>query len=100
LRKIGKAVGLSKDRVARSLAAIAKRNKYPESHLWETEEGQAWLRIMVIAVLYEFGVKENQGADRISEFFKRIRVNTHVGISTSALRAMMTMIEEQIAEAP
>jgi hypothetical protein len=41
LRKIAKATGLSKDSVARSKAALSRRNKYPESHLWETEEGQA-----------------------------------------------------------
>ena len=59
LRKIAQATGLSKSSVGRSVQSQAKRNKHPESHLWETEEGQAWLRILVIAILYIFGLKGN-----------------------------------------
>ncbi len=98
LRKIAKATGLSKDGVVRSLRAMTKRGKYPESHLWETEEGQAWLRSMVTAMIYVFGLKGNQGADRMSEFLKRIRVDTHIGVSPSALRTMMRRVEEQLIE--
>ena len=56
LRKIAQATGLSKDSVDRSLKAMSRRNKHPEADFWETEEGQAWLRIMVLAALYVFGV--------------------------------------------
>ncbi len=98
LRKIAQATGLSKSSVARSLVSMDKRNKYPESYLWETEAGQAWLRILVIATLYEFGLKGNQGADRMAGFFKRIRVHTHVGISPSALRTMVKHIEVALVE--
>lgn len=98
LRKIAQATGLSKSSVARSLEVMDKRNKYPESHLWETEEGQAWLRILVLAAIYVFGIKGNQGAERITEFLVRIRVNTHVGISPSALRNMIRCMEEELAE--
>jgi len=98
LRKMAQATGLSKDSVARSLTALSKRDKYPESHLWETEEGQAWLRRMVVAMLYEFGVKGNQGAERMSEFLKRIRVDTHVGSSPSALRSLVRQIEKALAD--
>ena len=75
LRQIAKATGQSKDRVARSLAVLSRRDQFPESHLWETEEGQAWLHRLVLATVYEFGLKGNQGADRMAEFFKRIRVD-------------------------
>jgi hypothetical protein len=98
LRKIAKAVGLTKDSVARSLAALLSRNKYPESHFWETEAGQAWLCLLVIGTLYTFGLKGNQGAERISEFLKLVRVNTHVGVSPTALRTMMREMEELLVE--
>jgi hypothetical protein len=98
LREIAKAVGLTKDSVARSLVALSSRNKYPESQFWETEAGQAWLCLLVIGTLYVFGMKGNQGAERISEFFKLIRVNTHVGVSPSALRTMMSKMEALLAE--
>ena len=96
LRKIAKATGLSRSSVARSLKSLVKRDQHPESHLWETEAGQAWLRRLVIAMIYVFGMKGNQGAERMSEFLKRIRVDTHVGVSPSALRNMMKEIEEQL----
>ena len=98
MRQIAKAVGLTKDSVARSLAALASRNKYPESHFWETEEGQAWLRLLVSGTLYVFGLKGNQGAERISEFFKLIRINSPVGVSPSALRTKVRQMEELLVE--
>ena len=98
LRQIAKATGQSKDSVARSLAAMSRRDKYPESHLWETEEGQAWLHRMVDATIYEFGMKGNQGADRVSEFLKRLRVDSHVGVSPTALRHRMRRMEKELAE--
>jgi hypothetical protein len=98
LRKIGLATGLSKDRVARSIKSLEKRNKYPESHLWETDEGQAWLLRMFVAVLFEFGVKGNQGADRMSSFFKRLHLDTHIGVSVTALLNQKRQIEEKIAD--
>lgn len=98
LRKIAKVTGLSKDAVSRSLKSLKKRNQHPESLLWETEEGQAWLNRMFCATLFEFGIKGNQGADRISAFFKRIRVETHIGVSPTALRTQMHKIEDAVAE--
>ncbi|MCP5019847.1 MAG: hypothetical protein GY938_31855 [Ketobacter sp.] len=98
MRKIAAATGLSKDSVARSLEAVSKRNKYPESQFWETEAGQAWLCLLVVGMLYVFGLKGNQGAERMSEFLKLIRVNSHVGVSPSALRAMMSKMEGLLVE--
>jgi len=98
LREIGKALSLSKDSVSRSIKSFSKRNKYPESYLWETEEGKVWLHRMYYAAIYEFGIKGNQGADRLSEFFKRINVNKHIGVSPSVLRDRMQDIEKKLAE--
>ncbi len=98
LRTIGKAIGMSKDKVYRGLAAIDKRDKYPESHLWETEEGQEWLRIMALAVIYVFGLKGNQGAERMNEFFECIRLDDHIGTSPSSLRSMKYEIEKLLIE--
>ena len=98
LRKIAAATGLSKTSVARSIETVTKRNQYPESHFWETAAGQEWLRRMVIAMLYEFGVKGNQGAERMSEFLKRLRVDSHVGVSPTALRTMKRVLETELAK--
>ncbi len=93
LRQVAQSIGLSKDRVWRSKRALANRNGYAESDLWETEEGQAWLCLLVTAVLFEFGLKCNLGADRLSEFFKRIRLDKQVGVSATALRTLLKRLE-------
>ena len=93
LRQIAQSIGLSKDRVRRSKQALAHRNSYPESALWETEEGQAWLCLLVTAVLYEFGLKCNLGMDRLSGFFKRIRLDNQIGVSATALRTLLKRLE-------
>jgi hypothetical protein len=98
VRRIAEVTGLSKDSVARGLAAMTKRNKNPESHLWETEEGKAWLHRMAPATVYVFGIKGNQGGERISEFFKRIGVDTHIAASPTAVRNMKREVEELLAD--
>lgn len=48
---------------------------------------------MVFAVVYVFGLKAGVGADTLSLFFRMIRVDTHVGVSPSALRTQMNKME-------
>jgi hypothetical protein len=79
--------------VQRHLKAKEKRNKHPESSLWETEAGGAWLRLLVFAALYVFGLKAGVGADTLSLFFKMIRIDTHVGVSPAALRTQINKME-------
>lgn len=98
LRKIAQATGLSKSSVGRSVQSQAKRDKHPESHLWETEAGQSWLHLLVIAMLYIFGLKGNQGSERMSEFLKLIRLDSHMGVSPSTLRKMTHQIEALLIE--
>jgi Family of unknown function (DUF6399) len=98
LRQIAQATGQSKDQVARSLTVLGRRDQFPESPLWETEAGQAWLHRLVLATVYEFGLKGNQGADRMAEFLKRIRVDSQLGISPSALRTLMGRMEAELVE--
>ncbi len=77
---------------------MERRNCHPESWLWETEEGRLWLIRLVVAALYTFGLKRGVGADTISEFFARLRLETHVGCSPGALRGVMQALEHAIRE--
>ena len=77
----------------RHLHAQERRNRYPESRLWETEAGHVWLRLLVWAVLYLFGLECGVGGDKLSRFFKLIRIDTHVGVSPSALRLQLKQME-------
>ena len=61
--------------------------------MWETEAGEAWLKLLMVAVLYTFGMECHVGADKLSQFFKLIRINTHVGSSPTALHQQLSRME-------
>src|SRR5262249_35800557 len=82
----------------RHLQAIERRARHPESSLWETEAGRAWLIRLIVATLFVFGLKRGVGADTLSEFCGRLRLDSHVGCSPSALRTVMHMLERLLLE--
>jgi len=53
---------------------------------------------MVFAALYFFGLKSGVGANTLSLFFKMIRIDTHVGVSVSALRTQLNQMEALLPE--
>ena len=91
-------LGLAKSNVHRLQQAMERRNGQPESWVWETEEGRRWLRRLVVATLYTFGLKRGVGMDTISEFFLRLCLETQVGCSPSALRGVMAALVVTIEE--
>jgi hypothetical protein len=98
IRSLADRPGLSKSSVHRPLQALDRRNRYPESSLWETEAGRAWLIRLVVATLLVFGLTRGVGAETRSEFFGRLRLEAHVGCSPSALRSVMHMLERFLLE--
>src|SRR5215471_15295993 len=98
VRGLAERTGLSKSSVHRHLQASKRRDRYPESSLWETEAGRAWLIRLMVATLLVFGLKRGVGADTLSEFFGRLRLEAHVGCSPSALRCVMHTLERLLLE--
>ena len=49
IRSLADRTGLSKSSVHRHLQAMERRDRYPESSLWETEAGRTWLIRLVVA---------------------------------------------------
>ncbi len=96
IESIARATGLSKSSVHRHLQAIAARNQYSESEFWETKTGSDWLKLMVIGVVYYFGVKEGIGCEKLSEFLSGLRLGEHVGISPSAIRSLKNQLKQGI----
>ena len=68
IRTIAKLTGIPRSTVQRYQAGMASRNQYPESHLWEREEGYQWLCRLVFATVYVFGIMRGVGAETISYF--------------------------------
>src|SRR6266851_2948989 len=98
VRRIAQQTGLSKSSVHRLQQAMERRGRHPESWLWETEDGRRWLTRLVVATLYLFGRKRGVGIDTMSEFFARLRLETQVGCSPSALRGVMQALEAALLE--
>ena len=98
IRPVAQQTGLSKSSVHRLKQAMESRDNYPESWWWETEEGRCWLIRLVVATLYTFGLKRGVGVETMSEFFARLRLETQVGCSPSALRGMMEAVAVTIVE--
>jgi Family of unknown function (DUF6399)/IclR helix-turn-helix domain len=98
VRRIAQKTGFSKSSVHRLQQARERRDTHPESWWWETEDGRCWLIRLVVATLYTFGLKRGVGAETISEFFGRLRLETHVGCSPSALRGVMQALEQVLLE--
>jgi Family of unknown function (DUF6399) len=90
--------GLSQSSVHRHLQAMDRRDRYPESSLWETPASRAWLVRLVVATLFVCGLKRGVGAETLSEFFGRLRLDAHVGCSPSTLRAVMHLMERLLLE--
>src|SRR5215510_10004707 len=67
IRSLADRTGLSKSSVHRHLQAMDRRDRSPESSLWETEAGRAWLIRLVVATLFMFGLKRGVGAETLSE---------------------------------
>ncbi len=98
MRRIAQKTGLSKSSVHRLRQAIVRRGGYPESWLWETEDGRRWLTRLVVATLYIFGLTRGVGLATISAFFVRLRLESQIGRSPTALHGVMQTLEATILE--
>src|SRR5438034_4598297 len=96
IRQLARQTGISKSSVHRLKQAMERRDRHPESWLWETEDGRRWLTRLVVAALYTFGLKRGVGLETISEFFTHLCLATQMGCSPSALRGVIQALETMI----
>src|SRR5437764_14510533 len=89
IRSLADRIGLSKSSVHRHLQAMDRRDRYPESSLWETEPGRAWLIRLVVATLFVFGRKRGGGAETLSGLCSRLHPGARGGCSPAAWRTML-----------
>ena len=98
VRKISKLTGISKSSVQRQVKAIHKRNRYAESYFWETQEGYHWLRILICATIFLFGIKGGIGAETLSMFFGLLRLEMHIAVSATTIRKLRNNIMDLLIE--
>ena len=58
--------------------------------------GSQWLKVLVLGVVYYFGIKHGIGAESLSEFFEAVHLNHHVGTSASSLRKLKQQMRDAI----
>ena len=97
-RRLALITKLSKSSAHRLYHRIARRNQHPESSLWETEAGQDWLRLLVLATIFVFALQGGIGCERLSQFFHLLRLQHHIGVSPTALRGLRAQIESKIID--
>ncbi len=101
IRKLAAATGLPKSSVDRHCKGLHERaRQVPEAELWEPERGAQWLRVLVVAVMFVFGLKGGVGVERMSAFFHRVRLERYLAVSPSALRSLRTQLEGVILAYP
>ena len=98
LTSIGIATGLHPSSVYRHQQAITRRNQYPESNFWETDEGYQWLLRLVFGLVYYFGIKQGVGAESLSEFIQAMHLETHVASSASSLRQLKQRVNQAVID--
>jgi Sec-independent protein translocase protein TatA len=96
LQAIANATGQTLSSVYRHQQAISRRNQQAESLWWETPVGSQWLKVLVLGVVYYFGIKHGVGSEGLSEFFKAVHLNHHVGTSASSLRKLKQQMRDAI----
>ena len=64
--------------------------------MWDTAQGQNFLLRLVVATLLVFGIQRGIGTNTISFFFQLLRINTHTGVSPTALLNIIKRMEKQI----
>ena len=95
LETISKALGISKSSVHRHRKAISQ-SLQPESGWWNSAEGSAWLKLLVLGIVYYFGIKQGVGSESLSQFFHAVRLNQQFGSSASALRGIKREMKDAI----
>jgi len=106
IRSLADRTGLSKSSVHRHLQAMNRRDRYVEFSFWETEAGRevsptpdmTWLIRLAVPTLLVFGLQRGVGAETLSEFFSRLRLDGHIGCLPSALRSVMRILEGHVLD--
>ncbi len=97
-RSLAQKTNLSKSSVHRLYHRIKSRNQHPESELWESSAGQQWLRLLVLATIFIFALQGGSGCEKLSQFFRLLRLQRHIGVSPTALSNLRAQMESAIID--
>ena len=73
-RKLAGIFNRSKSSIHRRQQKIKSRAHIPGASFFESSDGQAWLKKLVVAVVLIFGIKSGVGSETLALFFSMIAV--------------------------
>lgn len=92
LRETSESTGVPISTIAYHNKRREKRASTSGTDYWETEQGQLFLKRMIISLIYTFVIKGGVGAGRVSEHLTQLRLSGVVGVSESSLYRMIKEI--------
>ncbi len=96
VRQIGRELGVPKSTVQDEIARRARRGNDAEAVFLDSPAGQVFLKRLIVATLYTFGIKAGVGAGRIEEFMKLLQVHTRAGLSERTILRLVKEVEASI----
>lgn len=89
-------LGIAKSTIHDHIGRQTARNGDAESAFLDSPAGQLFLKRLIVATLYTFGIKAGVGAGRIEEFMKLLRMHTRAGLSERSILRLLKEIEVAI----
>lgn len=74
----------------------SKRVQKSGTGYWDTEEGQLFLKRMIISVIYTFVIKGGVGAGRVREHLTQLRLDGIMAVSETSIYRLIKEISDQI----
>ena len=96
VRQVGHELGIAKSTVQDQVARQSRCGNDPETVFLDSAAGQVFLKRLIVATLYTFGIKAGVGAGRIEEFMKLIQLHTRAGLSERPILRLLKEIEVSI----
>ena len=86
----------SKSSICRRFKRITSRADVNGASFFETSEGKAWLKQLVVAAVFIFGIVAGIGAERIALFFSLIGITKFIGTSSGSVQRIENRIDDEI----
>ena len=97
-RKLAGIFNRSKSSIHRRQQKIKSRAHIPGALFFESSDGQAWLKKLVVAAILIFGIKSGVGSETLALFFSMITVGSFVATSPASLKRLEDRIDDLIIE--
>ena len=97
-RKLGSIFNRSKSSIDREKQRSKARAEVPGASFFELSDGQSWLKKLVVAVVFIFGIHCGVGSEKLALFFSLLNIDLFVAVSKSSLARLENRIDDLIIQ--